>query len=536
MKTHRTPLAFFMVLLAWLSAPAWAQQDPPGRVGRVAAVQGQVYGFDSVAGEWSPAEPNLPLTDGDRISTGPVGRAELQVGSTTLRLHSRTELEVVRLDDERMLFQLKTGSLAVRVRSGQMAGEIEIVTAEARLQPLRAGHYRIDRSGARTQAGSWRGDLRVDDEFGFSIATGQLAELWREDGELRHAWGNPADDVFAERVLREDGLEETRTASEQFVSPEMTGAADLDRYGRWDRHPEYGPVWLPLQVSVGWAPYKHGRWTWVRPWGWTWVDSARWGFAPFHYGRWVQWNNRWGWVPGSYVARPVYSPGLVVWSGTVHVGGRHGPGVGWAPLSPRDRYVPVYRHTPRHAGRIDAPAFGRGDNRPIAGRPEWRQEWRGDGGRTDDTRIVPRDERRDWRMDRREEGREDRRDDRRDDRGDRRDDRRDDRQDDRRDRGEGRRDQRPSGPPGAPGGVAAPPAALAPVGPQRPVTSPPSPRPAPAPAAAPAQPAPRGEAPPRPERAERPERVERPERQERPDRAQPPQGPGRGGWRGNPEN
>ena len=23
------------------------------------------------------------------------------------------------------------------------------------------------------------------------------------------------------------------------------------------------------------------------PWGWTWVDDAPWGFAPFHYGRWV---------------------------------------------------------------------------------------------------------------------------------------------------------------------------------------------------------------------------------------------------------
>jgi hypothetical protein len=25
----------------------------------------------------------------------------------------------------------------------------------------------------------------------------------------------------------------------------------------------------------------------MSPWGWTWVDNAPWGFAPFHYGRWV---------------------------------------------------------------------------------------------------------------------------------------------------------------------------------------------------------------------------------------------------------
>ena len=30
-----------------------------------------------------------------------------------------------------------------------------------------------------------------------------------------------------------------------------------------------------------------GRWVWTEPWGWTWVDDQPWGFAPSHYGRWV---------------------------------------------------------------------------------------------------------------------------------------------------------------------------------------------------------------------------------------------------------
>ena len=382
----RTLLTGLLVALLACAGPvAWAQQDPPGRVGRLAAVQGQVYGFDRAAEVWSQAEPNSPLTSGDRISTGPTGRAELQVGSTTLRLHSRTELEVLRLDDSRMVFELKRGSLALRVRSSKMAGELEIFTAEASLQPLRAGHYRIDRPanadggyGNRTLASSWLGDLRVADEFGFTIPTGEQAELTRAGSELRHSWGNPATDVFAERVLREDGAddrrEESRLASQNFVSPEMTGAADLDRHGRWNRHPDWGPVWFPFQVSAGWAPYKLGRWTWVRPWGWTWVDNAPWGFAPFHYGRWVQWHGRWGWAPGSYTARPIYSPGLVVWSGSVHYGGRYGPGVGWAPLSPREAYVPRYRH-PRQPGVVHPGA--RLDERKdwrMRGQPEWRVE------------------------------------------------------------------------------------------------------------------------------------------------------------------
>ena len=48
---------------------------------------------------------------------------------------------------------------------------------------------------------------------------------------------------------------------------EMTGAEDLDRYGRWDRHPEYGAVWYPTVVVAGWAPYRYGQWAALAPLG-----------------------------------------------------------------------------------------------------------------------------------------------------------------------------------------------------------------------------------------------------------------------------
>ena len=346
-----------------VAAPATAQEDPPGRVGRIADARGGVSWYDAERGEWDDAERNRPLTSGDRLSTAPQGSAELRVGSTVLRLGGGTELELQRVDDERLVFQLHRGSLALRVKTREKADEIEIATNEVRLMPQRAGHYRIDRTDDSTFAGAWRGDLRIDDAFGFTIATGQRAELWRErarrnngPGELRHAWSNlPADD-FADRVIAEDRRDEQRTASNTYVSPEMTGAEELDRFGRWDRHPEYGAVWYPASVRPGWAPYRHGRWAWVRPWGWTWVDEAPWGFAPFHYGRWVFWNSRWGWCPGAYVARPVYAPALVAWIGgprlsvSVQIGG---PTVGWVPLAPREAFHPYYRHTPRYSDRVN---------------------------------------------------------------------------------------------------------------------------------------------------------------------------------------
>lgn len=340
-----------------LAGSAWAQDDPPGRVGRLTGLQGEVSWFDHERGQWEAAERNRPLTSGDRVSTGREGRAELRVGSTALRVAEGTEVEVLRIDDDHLRFQLHAGSVALRVRSRELAREVEIVTAEARLRPQRPGHYRVDRIDDTTHAGSWRGSLRFRDGEGYLADTGQRVELWLEGspGELRHAWSRLPDDAFARWALEADRGDE-RSAAQRYVSPEMTGAEDLDRYGRWDRHPEYGAVWIPLAVRVDWAPYRWGRWNWVLPWGWTWVDEAPWGFAPFHYGRWVHWGGRWGWAPGHYVARPTYAPALVAWVGGAHWGvsvNIGAPAVGWVPLAPREVFVPYYRSTPVYVDRVN---------------------------------------------------------------------------------------------------------------------------------------------------------------------------------------
>ena len=336
---------------------ARAEGDPPGRVGRLADLQGAVSVYDIERGEWAAAQRNRPLTSGDRLSTAAGGRAELRVGSTVLRLAASSELEVLRLDDDRLDFQLHAGSLALRVRVREVANEIAIVTAEARLRPLRSGSYRIDRLDDSTFAGSTRGELQVDDPDGFVVDSGKRSELWREGArrELRHAAAIPANDAFSAWVAGADRDDE-RSAASRYVSPEMTGIEDLDRYGRWDQHPDHGAVWVPVNVSVGWAPYRHGRWAWVRPWGWTWVDEAPWGFAPFHYGRWLSWGGRWCWTPGAYVARPVYAPALVGWIGGppgVYRGGPFYPGVGWVPLAPREIFVPHYGVTPVYIDRVN---------------------------------------------------------------------------------------------------------------------------------------------------------------------------------------
>jgi hypothetical protein len=100
-------------------------------------------------------------------------------------------------------------------------------------------------------------------------------------------------------------------------------------------------------------PYRFGHWAWVEPWGWVWVDDAPWGYAPFHYGRWVHVRSVWGWVPGPIVPRPWWAPALVVFVD----GSRFSAGIGvqaWFPLGPREPYYPWYHHGSRYLRNVNA--------------------------------------------------------------------------------------------------------------------------------------------------------------------------------------
>jgi len=354
----RTPSFRFLagLVLAFATAlaagRAWA--DPPGRVGRIADTQGTVWLYDDEQGEWVQARRNRPVTAGDRVSAEAGARATVQVGSGALRIDGGTEVEFVTLDDRRVQMQLHNGSVALRLRSNDSAREFSVTTAEGRFEPTRAGRYRIDRERGGSFGAVTAGAMRFEAaDSALELNAGQRAEFWNERGVTHYAWSQMADDRFGEWVAREEreddryAQRDARDDRRRYVSPEMTGAEDLDRNGDWDRHPEYGTIWYPRVVVAGWAPYRYGHWAHIRPWGWTWVDDAPWGFAPFHYGRWVNYGGRWGWCPGNYVARPVYAPALVAWfgSGNVSVSVGIGPSIGWVPLAPREVYVPPYQVT-----------------------------------------------------------------------------------------------------------------------------------------------------------------------------------------------
>lgn len=404
-----------------------AQGVAPGRAGRLSEVVGQVWLYNPEQREWVSAERNRPLTTGDRLSTDRSARAEVRIGLTVVRLDGDTELEVLRLDDDSLQLQLHRGASQVQLRDSDWAQQFALTTEEGRFRTDRPGTYRFDRIGSRTQATALSGQLYYEgQQQALTIESGQRAEfLFDGNGRAQYAIIEPKRDAFAAWNNERDRIDREASITQRYVSPEMTGAEELDRYGRWEEDPEYGPLWIPIGVAPGWAPYTTGRWAWVQPWGWTWVDVAPWGFAPFHYGRWVQRGPYWAWSPGRYVARPVYAPALVGWVGgppvyrpgitiDIQIGG--GGRRNWYPLTPRDRYVPAYRPNPRYERewsrpqpwdhdrdhgrdrderppvyappqpRTDRGGFDRGGNPPprFDGRPGDAQPDRRDVGRPDD--------------------------------------------------------------------------------------------------------------------------------------------------------
>ncbi len=330
--------------------------DPPARVGRVSLIEGEVTFHDAAASESSPATLNWPVTGGAGLSTAPDARAEVRIGSTAVRLDGATALTFTRLDDQSIRLDLQYGAVTVRVRSREVADSFVLETRDARVLVTDVGRYRFEagRAPDTTSVTVFQGGAHVDASGTIvAVRPGRRAEVGFGGGTRV---GEAVPDEFDNWALARDQRDDA-AQSPRYVSPETTGYEALDGHGDWQQTPEYGPVWYPRAVPVGWAPYRAGRWAWVEPWGWTWIDEAPWGFAPFHYGRWALMRGAWGWVPGAVVARPVYAPALVGWIGrpgwSVTIGIGSVPAVGWFPLAPREVFVPAYRASPAYVRNVN---------------------------------------------------------------------------------------------------------------------------------------------------------------------------------------
>ena len=321
------------------------ENDPPSRAARLSYLNGTVSFQPGGVDDWVPAEVNRPMTTGDRLWTEEGSRAEMNAGSVAFRLNGRTNFTFLNLDDKTAQVQLSMGSLNVRLRRLAEDEAVEIDTPQLAFTLLRPGDYRIDvnEAGDATIVTVRGGDAEA-------TANGQAIPVHaREQARVTGTEGAaPAIDQRAappadsfDNFCQDRDRREDLSPSGKYVSRDTPGYSDLDANGTWRTDPQYGAVWVPSTVPVGWSPYHYGHWVWIAPWGWTWVDDAPWGYAPFHYGRWAMVGPNWAWIPGPVVAvRPVYSPAMVAFVGGPGLGA--GVSVGWFPLGPREVFVPAY--------------------------------------------------------------------------------------------------------------------------------------------------------------------------------------------------
>ncbi|MDH6591721.1 hypothetical protein M2165_001610 [Variovorax sp. TBS-050B] len=352
---HR-PLARWLLGLALLglAAAASAQQDPPGRVARLNLQQGSVSFAPAGDERWYDAQPNRPLTTGDRLWTDRTARAEVHIGSAALRMDGQTHVEFSELDDDTVRLTANQGQLQLRVREELAGQRVEVDTGNLSLVIEAPGEYRIaaDPRGDTTWVAVASGRATLHGENGASQPLEARQQLMVTGRNLQAAGMAPPLNTAFDAWVAERNRVEDQSISARYVSREVVGYQQLDAYGDWQNDPGYGAVWFPRNVDADWAPYRDGQWVDIAPWGLTWVDAAPWGFAPFHYGRWARIGPRWAWVPGRIAPRPAYSPALVGF-----VDGRSD--VGWFPLAPGEAWRPGYRASQRYLDRVNRMAAWR---------------------------------------------------------------------------------------------------------------------------------------------------------------------------------
>jgi len=328
-----------------------ADQGPAPGVARLSVIQGNVSTQRGDNGEWVAATVNTPVAVGDRVSTGPDGRAEIQLDSANvIRLSSNTTVKVANITRENIQVQVGQGLVTYAVvRPGEANAEID--TPNAAVHPDGPGEYRIQvNSDSETEAIVRQGSADITEPQGSThVNAGQLITIQGTDNPQYKTESAPGEDAWDSWNMDRDHRI-TSAKSWNDTDQYYTGSEDLDNYGTWSEVPDYGPVWIPQQTP-NWAPYSDGQWVWEPYYGWTWVSYEPWGWAPYHYGRWFVYGGNWAWWPGPVVGYPgyypIWSPAYVSFFGWGGGGFGFGVGfgfgfghIGWLPCGPGDWYHP----------------------------------------------------------------------------------------------------------------------------------------------------------------------------------------------------
>jgi hypothetical protein len=325
------------------------QEENQHGVAHISIIHGDVSTQRGDSGTWAAAVLNQPVVQGDKVSTGNGGRAEVQLDyANILRLGPNAQANIANFTNNYIQVQIGQG-LANYTVFGESQAEPEIDTPNVALHPAHSdGVFRIEvRPDGDTIIIVRKGEAQLSTPKGIAdLKRGDMATVrgTSDNAQYKIDAAPPADDWDQWNAERDHMIHNANAW--QHTNRYYTGSEDLDNYGRWENVPDYGDVWVPNEPD-NWAPYRDGNWVWEPYYGWTWVGYEPWGWAPYHYGRWFWWNSGWAWWPGPVWGwyRPFWSPAYVSFFGW-GVGWGFGfgwggwGGFGWLPIGPCDWFHP----------------------------------------------------------------------------------------------------------------------------------------------------------------------------------------------------
>jgi hypothetical protein len=238
-------------------------------VARVNHAQGPVVFSPAGDNEWTDAALNRPLNRGDRLWTDRGSRAEIQVGSSAVRMDGKTHLEIRALDDQSAQLSVTQGTVYVRVRSLPEGEVFEIDTPNLAYRAAYPGDYRIDVDPAlgttRVTIHSGTGAVYGENGEALPLGGGQQITFRARSLAQVNAQESPPQDAFDRWAAERNRLED-QSVSARFVPREVVGYQHLDAHGQWSHDTTQGIVWIPQGTPADWAPYRHGHWEWISPW------------------------------------------------------------------------------------------------------------------------------------------------------------------------------------------------------------------------------------------------------------------------------
>lgn len=250
------------------------------------------------------AFPNLPVTQGSKLRTV-TGMAEVEFEDTsTLRITPDTEINFVKLNRNAD----GTTNSTMKVLRGTVYVDLEktkgnnftlvsdsgtvVVPPGARIRlsvgypsshlAVYAGRVPFTSpSGAQT----W---VEKKQQIAIDPANPLEAQVMPLQEGPWDAWNN-LQEAFHKRYAKGSALS---------GSSNISGLSDLNYYGEWINDGGCGRIWRPYFASADWDPYGNGMWALYPGYGYSWVSTYPWGWAPFHSGSWLQCGAGWGWLPG----------------------------------------------------------------------------------------------------------------------------------------------------------------------------------------------------------------------------------------------